>query len=87
MLYVQLYVQVLVHQSTCTSLLTSSGIDSWIPEGTLFSDMGLHQLKGIASTTRIFQVRAMWTVAVLLVYPCDGNRLLVAVVIMSVTVC
>ena len=54
---VTLYVQVLVHESTCTSLLSSSKVLSWIP-GTIFSDMGLHQLKGIASLTRIFQVRA-----------------------------
>jgi len=49
--------QVLVHESTCTCLFASNpeSINPEIPEGTRFSDMGFHQLKGIASTTRIFQ--------------------------------
>jgi class 3 adenylate cyclase len=55
--------QVLVDQSTRSSLLVAgSQNQSGILKGTIFVDMGHHQLKGITTTTRIFQVRASTTV-------------------------
>jgi len=48
--------QVLVDQSTCSSLLVAgSQNQSGILKGTIFVDMGHHQLKGITTRTRIFQ--------------------------------
>jgi len=48
--------QVLVDQSTCSSLLVAGSQNQpGILKETIFVDMGHHQLKGITTTTRIFQ--------------------------------